>query len=244
MSLLFSNNEIISSTIRNYFNRKLGRYGNFKYAYMVLNKKNPTEMTIISNYPNEWIELYKANNYQHIDPVVLTAFNEIAPFSWDENIAINSNIKLSKIFTLSQEYNIVNGFTFVLHDHDNNLVMLSFMDDQNSNDIEDLIEPNCDKLQMILISAHEKMHALNKEVMENKSTQYSNDKEIFTPRENEVLYWASMGKTYQEISLIMEIKTSTVKFHIKNVVKKLGVLNAKHAIKLGTELQLIKPVLS
>ncbi|WP_222409740.1 LuxR C-terminal-related transcriptional regulator, partial [Yersinia aldovae] len=42
-------------------------------------------------------------------------------------------------------------------------------------------------------------------------------------------------------SIILGIKRSTVKFHIGNVVRKLGVLNAKHAIRLGIELQLIKP---
>uniref|UniRef100_UPI00384ACE79 helix-turn-helix transcriptional regulator n=1 Tax=Brenneria izbisi TaxID=2939450 RepID=UPI00384ACE79 len=65
---------------------------------------------------------------------------------------------------------------------------------------------------------------------------------MFSHRENEILYWASMGKTYPEIAMILDIKISTVKFHIGNVVKKLGVLNAKHAIRLGVELQLIKPV--
>ncbi|PKH19590.1 LuxR family transcriptional regulator [Enterobacterales bacterium CwR94] len=245
MSLLFSDNEIITSTIRNYFDRKLKRYGEPKYAYMILNKKNPAEMMIISNYPDEWVEIYKANHYQHIDPVVLTAFNKISPFSWDENIVISSNLKMSKIFTLSKKYNIVNGFTFVLHDHANNLAMLSLMmDDQTIDDMEETVERNRDKLQMLLISAHEKMHSLYKEMLETQNIRQPSDKDIFSSRENEILYWASMGKTYQEISLIMGITTSTVKFHIKNVVKKLGVLNAKHAIRLGIELQLIKPVLS
>ncbi|MEG7344004.1 LuxR C-terminal-related transcriptional regulator, partial [Serratia marcescens] len=34
----------------------------------------------------------------------------------------------------------------------------------------------------------------------------------------------------------------TIKFHMGNIVKKLGVANARHAIRLGMELQLIKPV--
>ena len=53
-----------------------------------------------------------------------------------------------------------------------------------------------------------------------------------------------MGKTYQEIALILGIKLSTVKFHIGNAVKKLGVTNARHAIRLGIELQLIRPVVT
>ncbi|PVF11366.1 LuxR family transcriptional regulator, partial [Yersinia pestis] len=36
----------------------------------------------------------------------------------------------------------------------------------------------------------------------------------------------------------------TVKYHIGNVVKKLGVINAKQAIGLGVELEIIKPILA
>jgi LuxR family quorum-sensing system transcriptional regulator ExpR len=52
-----------------------------------------------------------------------------------------------------------------------------------------------------------------------------------------------MGKSYQEIALILGVKLTTIKYHIGNAVKKLGVTNAKHAIRLGMELQLIRPVL-
>ncbi|HEI8868613.1 LuxR family transcriptional regulator [Serratia sp. AKBS12] len=244
MAILFSNNDIINDTIKNYLDRKLKVYGDIKYSYLILNKKNPAEINIISNYPDEWVNIYKENNYQHIDPVVVIAFNKIAPFSWDENLAINSSLKLSKIFNLSRKYNIINGFTFVLHDPNNNLAMLSIMlDEEKSNEIEENIESNKEKLQMLLISAHDKLISLYREMSQNKDEKIYNDKEIFSHRENEILYWASMGKTYQEIALILGIKTGTVKFHIGNVVKKLGVLNAKHAIRLGIELQLIKPVI-
>ena len=76
----------------------------------------------------------------------------------------------------------------------------------------------------------------------NELNGYGGEREIFSPRENEILYWASVGKTYSEVSIILGIKRSTVKFHIGNVVRKLGVLNAKHAIRLGIELKLIKPI--
>jgi LuxR family quorum-sensing system transcriptional regulator ExpR len=62
-----------------------------------------------------------------------------------------------------------------------------------------------------------------------------------SPREGEILYWASQGKTYHEIALILGIKTRTVKFHIGNAVRKLGVTNAKHAIRRCLERQLIAP---
>ncbi|MFP9229687.1 helix-turn-helix transcriptional regulator [Pectobacterium cacticida] len=242
MSIFCADNEIINNTIKNALGRKLKQYGDVKYAYMIMNKKNPSQVVIISNYPSQWVSTYKENNYQHIDPVILTAINKVAPFSWEDNIVINSKLKFSKIFNLSKEYDIINGYTFVLHDNNNNLATLSIMFEEHSpTDIENVIENNKDKLQMLLITIHEKITSLYKEITQNPQNRKQNDKAIFSQRENEILYWASMGKTYPEIALILDIKISTVKFHIGNVVKKLGVLNAKHAIRLGVELQLIRP---
>lgn len=63
-----------------------------------------------------------------------------------------------------------------------------------------------------------------------------------TKRENEVLHWASMGKTYPEISMILGIKEGTVKFHMGNVVRKLDVCSAKQAIRASVELEFSKSV--
>ncbi|MCU5775583.1 LuxR family transcriptional regulator [Erwiniaceae bacterium BAC15a-03b] len=242
MSALFSNDEDINSTVNEYLNRQLELHGNLKYAYMIMNKKNPSEVVIISNYPRQWVDTYLENNYQHIDPVILTAINKISPFSWDDNQVVNSRLKFSRIFNLSKQYNIVNGYTFVLHDNNHNLAMLSLMfDEHDSSSIEEVIKSNKNKLQMLLIEVHEKIIMLYKDLIESEKNKAVTKKEIFSQRENEILYWASIGKTYPEIAVILGIKISTVKFHIGNVVKKLGVLNAKHAIRLGVELQLIQP---
>ncbi|APS31980.1 helix-turn-helix transcriptional regulator [Pectobacterium brasiliense] len=241
MSPLFSSSEIISRVIKGHFNENLDHYDGVKFSFMVLNKKNPSEMIIISSYPDEWVNLYKENKYQHIDPVVLASFNKISPFSWEKSLVINTRLQLAKIFNLSKKYNIINGYTFVLHDHGDNLAMLSIIVDSSyPDDVDTFIEEKKDTFQMLLIDAYEKIISLCREMIENKKPL--NNKEIFSQRENEILYWASMGKTYLEVAIILGIKTSTVKFHIGNVVKKLGVLNAKHAIRLGVELQLIKPV--
>lgn len=244
MAVLSYDNDIINDAIRGFLDRKISSYGDFKYSYFILNKRNPSEMVIVSNYPEEWVNIYKNNNYQNIDPVVITALNRVSPFSWDESLVISYGLRFSQIFNFSKKYNVVNGYTFVLHDNCNNLVMMSIMMDEfTCNKFEETIEGNKSELQMLLISAHEKRTSLYREVIQADNGNLLKNKDIFSHRENEILYWASNGKTYQEISLILGIKTGTVKFHIGNVVKKLGVLNAKHAIKLGVELQLIKPVL-
>lgn len=243
MSSLFFNNEFINSAIKTYLEKNLREYSNIKYAYAIMSKRNPADFAIISNR-TEWFEFYTANNYQFIDPVLITASHRVTPFSWDENIVIRSGLKLPKIFDMAKNYNVINGYTLVLHDHNNNLVVLSLiMDDSCDENIEESIKENQHKLQMLLITAHDRLTALYHELNNTSDFDKVSQKELFSKRENEILYWASMGKSYQEIALILGIKLTTVKYHIGNVVKKLGVTNAKHAIRLGVELKLIRPVL-
>ncbi|SMB24199.1 Transcriptional activator protein EsaR [Serratia proteamaculans] len=243
MFSIFNENKTITETLRDHIDRKLSSLGSPAYAYTVVRKKNPSDVLIISSYPDEWVDLYRVNNFQLTDPVILTAFKRTSPFTWDENITLMSDLKFTKIFSLSKRYNIVNGFTFVLHDHMNNLALLSVIIDNNKQGaLEERLSSERGTMQMLLIDINEQMYRLAGSVSSSRQRHHADeDKPIFTPRENEVLYWASMGKTYGEIATIASISLSTVKFHMGNIVVKLGVSNARQAIRLGVELELITP---
>jgi DNA-binding CsgD family transcriptional regulator len=51
-----------------------------------------------------------------------------------------------------------------------------------------------------------------------------------TPREITILYWMGMGKSNEEIALIMGLKVSTVKTHARNILNKLEVYNRATAV--------------
>lgn len=243
MAKLFFDNQAINTSVKEYLERKLVQFNNIKYAYAIMSKRNPADFSIISNR-QEWFKVYIENNFQFIDPVLITALYRMTPFSWDENLMLNKGVKVPKLFDMARNHDIINGYTFVLHDHNNNLVVLSIMLDKHCDEnIEELIQLNKNKLQMLLITTHEKLTQLYQEQSRKADFEEMNTRELFTSRENEIIYWASVGKSYQEIALILGIKLTTVKYHIGNAVKKLGVTNAKHAIRLGIELNLIRPVL-
>lgn len=243
MSTLFAANMDDNNACKNFLDTKIAEFGDFKYAYMILNKKNLMETWVTTNYPSEWVEIYRENNYQYIDPVVQSALKRVSPFPWNKNIKISSLINSSEIFNHSKHYGILNGYTFVVHDNNHNLAMLSLMiKNTESVDIETKIHHRKADLQMLLVSIHDKFTARLRAATLHKYYQPLEQNNSLSVRENEVLYWASMGKTYQEIAIIIGVKSRTVKFHIGNIVKKMGVTNAKHAIRLGAELQLVKPV--
>lgn len=59
-------------------------------------------------------------------------------------------------------------------------------------------------------------------------------------REVEVLAWLQLGKTNWEISNILNVSPLTVKNHVQNIIKKLGVKNRRQAAAKGVRLGLVK----
>ncbi|PAU99118.1 hypothetical protein CBG25_20540 [Arsenophonus sp. ENCA] len=235
---VFLNDKNINHVIKTSLEREINKIGMLKYSYSVFDKNNPNRYFCLSNYPEEWVEIYKSEGYQYVDPLIKKSLSRTLPFFWDENILINLRLKLKKIMNAAKNCHCdsCRGYTFIFHDLNNCLARLNVIfNDQNSPELERQIK---EKLQMLLLVTHNKL--IDAYAYTEESNQHKKGSEIFTLRENEILYWVSLGKTYSEIATILGIKIGTVKFHMSNVVKKLGVYNAKQAIRISAELNLIK----
>lgn len=62
-----------------------------------------------------------------------------------------------------------------------------------------------------------------------------NQKQVLSvsAKEKEVLKWMALGKGTLDISLVMGISESTVKFHVGNIKKKLEAANRAHAVAIA-----------
>lgn len=224
--------------IKEKLEKQLIKYGKISYAYAVMNKKNTDDISIITDLKPDFVEMYLEKKYQNIDPVVINAINRVSSFVWDDSLKINSYWPMGKVFVVDS-YNIMCGHTFVLHDQHNNLATLSlYFDKFLMADVGENIMKFKNDIQAVLIDTHEMLLEVYK-----KSAEKLTMKTVLSPREAEILYWSSIGKTYPEVAEILNITVSTVKFHMGKTVKKLGVKNAKHAISLANELNLISPPL-
>lgn len=58
-------------------------------------------------------------------------------------------------------------------------------------------------------------------------------------RELEILSWAAEGKTYPEISTILEITEDTAKAHVESVRQKLNAKNKTHAVAIALRSSII-----
>lgn len=224
----YYNDKKINSLIQNELNTFFDGSENTVYAYAIMNKKNPAQMQIFNNN-QEWFDIYLEKKYQFIDPVIIKALRCIEDFHWEYNTILSNGYNLTRIFNESTEHNIYSGHTFPLHDYMNNLVVLSII---NLNDSCIDLENNRPRFMSFLIQLHQK-------TLERYSKLHQKENVFLSPRERQILRWVSGGKTYGEISLILDITERTVKFHMSNVMNKLGVNNARHAVKLGMELRLL-----
>ena len=60
-------------------------------------------------------------------------------------------------------------------------------------------------------------------------------------REHDVLSWGAEGKTDEEISVILSITVNTVRFHWKNIFRKLAANGRTYAITKALRQQIISP---
>lgn len=219
----------------------LDALGDFTWAYVVLSKNKMSVQFYATNYPKEWVKTYQEQSLHFTDPVVITALNRLTPFSWDEKTETDTKLCSPGIFDKAKDHNVTSGYTFVLHDYKNNMATLSFVIDQGKRkEVEASLFNQRSDINLLLSTVHEKYLGLT--TLSENNELHSANRNLFTDRENEILYWASTGKTYLETGIILGIKTTTVKFHMANIVKKLGVTNARHAVRLGVGLDLVKPV--
>jgi DNA-binding CsgD family transcriptional regulator len=73
-------------------------------------------------------------------------------------------------------------------------------------------------------------HKLSGESVANTTTLFQSKLAVLSPREREVFHWLEMGKTNEEIGIILGISRHTVKNHLEKIFQKLGVNNRCEAV--------------
>lgn len=183
------------------------------------------------NYPDHWMEHYFENNYTDIDPVRKNITDNPIPFFWSDLINKTSlDIKEKKLMMEARESGVQDGIGISMFGKMGEIAGLGLARKENDDkkDYEDLSQ-----IQLLAMYFHE----VNKSFI-NKAENIE-----LTPREQEVLSWAAEGKTDADISHILTISENTVRFHWKNVFKKLDAYGRVYAITKAIRLQLITPAL-
>jgi len=87
-------------------------------------------------------------------------------------------------------------------------------------------EVNMTHMKRALNDAYQKLQSLNF---------------CLSKREKEILFWLAEGKSNWDVSVILGISERTIRFHIKNVMKKLNAVNRTHAVAIAICENIIDP---
>jgi DNA-binding CsgD family transcriptional regulator len=204
------------------------------YTYITdqpdLNKE--AEHGIVTNYPDEWMDRYFSSDYIKNDPTFKKALIYNGPFSWDSLSKLKEFTKIEKqIMDEANEINLFSGVGVSIHGHFGNLSGLGIASSYEKS------EPDLDtlrKLNALSRQFHLAYSDHNQDTIEEKKIKLS-------AREREILLWAAEGKSDPVIAELLEIKHSTVRFHIQNVFKKLGVNERTMAVVKAIKMRLISP---
>ncbi len=194
----------------------------FLYAGIGQTPISSPEVTIIGNYPEEWLHRYQEKDYARIDPTVWHATQSVTPLYWCD-IGKEDSVTYD-FFQDAYAHGIVSGVTIPLHSGVGYSAILTFVSSNDDPSVYDAFHSEISNL--LLFGYH-----MHKNVMRciNVPSQ-SVKQELLSELERNCLLWAAEGKTAWEISEILSLKERTVVFHLNNAVKKLGATNRQHAI--------------
>lgn len=183
-------------------------------------EKHSNKEVININYPQEWINLYQANGFDRIDPVVLAIMENSTPQHWTD---IYNRFPPDKFFlSLAHDFDLKDGCACHVQRgicHPGMAISASGNFKKNISKVKYIFE-------MISPHFYIALSSLKKD-LETKKLQN------LTKRECEVLRWLSQGKTSWEISTILSVAEVTVNFHVNNIKAKLNVSGRSHAVAVA-----------
>ncbi|WP_235277023.1 helix-turn-helix transcriptional regulator [Methylacidiphilum kamchatkense] len=188
------------------------------------------------SFPNDLIAFYLKLQYQKIDPVVKTALQNEGRIVRRTVIFKNYHDKLRKEYIKdASDIGLLTGLSFGVVERANSITTLfSFCD-------KDIERHRRHEIVLGVLMHHLHMSFLKCCLPKSIQRLESTFLDTLTHREKEILKWIKEGKTNWEISCILNISESTVKYHLKNIFLKLDVTNRCQAAAKAIQTRLLDP---
>lgn len=186
---------------------------------------------MLSNAPKEWLDRYRQERFDRLDPIPTLARKKMEPFVWNFEHERKGARGAKRMFYLSaHDAGIRAGISMPVATPLNNLFIFTLF-------TRDITLPLKFKLHPVLTANAMALLYVSIETSGAASSK-PQDMEL-TGRQSMVLKWAAEGKTTKEIALIENMTHHNVNFHLKNVRKILKTVSLPQTTALATKLKLI-----
>jgi DNA-binding CsgD family transcriptional regulator len=181
------------------------------------------------SYPPEWVAHYVEQNLELIDPIVCQHFKQYQLQYWEDTYWQSDSSEefkhAAEAFGLRQGYSC--GQQNIAGRRGS---LFSFAGEHLRRD---------QRTEVILWHMVPHLHQALSRVVKWSGSARSKRVPVLTPKEREVLKWLIHGKSTWEISCILSSSQDTIRFHIKNLFRKLDVANRAHAVAVALDLGLL-----
>ncbi|MDX8355489.1 LuxR family transcriptional regulator [Cognatiyoonia sp. IB215182] len=207
------------------------RFGLSDIAYMHLSnqKAGKKQVELVTTYSSDWEKRYVEMGYDESDPVVRNSFRGILPLDWE---AVTSGDKSTKdFFGEAAEFGIgTQGVSIPIRTPEGSEALFSVSSMESSREWHSIKKHLLSDLVYLGFLLHSSLA---------KKCPESGVPLKLSPRERDVLTWASRGKSCWETGKILGLSERTVNFYIGNASAKLGAATKTQAVAIALRKRLI-----
>jgi DNA-binding CsgD family transcriptional regulator len=203
-----------------------GDIGVCHISYLRLSPDKSADASLLAaivTYSVRWQHRYFEKQYVLIDPVMAKGSKAVLPFDWDELASDDPVVQAFFIDALS--YGVGrNGISIPVRNRRGAYAVVSFTSNHSRQEWDEFKKNNMVNLQLISVLI---------------DSAASVNLKLITPpvklskREEQCLIWAARGKTYQDISDILNISFGSVKSYLDTARHKLNCINLTHAVAVA-----------
>lgn len=208
---------------------RLCGFETFVFGLQIPKADGTIEHHVTSAYPEAWQQRYSEKRYVEHDPTVAYCQTHTEPLVWSESTFQQAMPLLEE----ASSYGIRFGISVPVHERIATKSMISLARDRPLDDDPREITELLAAAKVLSSCAHFAASRLFSQKLEESP------RPSLTPQEERCLRWVAQGKTAWEIGQIMRISEPTVVFHLKNLMKKLDVINRSQALAVAIRLGLI-----
>lgn len=203
--------------VRDRLARYLARFGS-RYLIMTrlpLPRERIAPHMLINLWPAGWLAHYDARRYYRDDPVAERCIRSLDPFLWSDHAHEQRARPAQRIMGEARELGMIEGYCIPVHDLQGLQAVVTMAGEALD------LPPRARRVTTLL--GH---FAFG--VLDRRSAKAAPDD--LSPRECDVLRWAAMGQTADDIAERLGISSTTVVTHLRQARGKLGASNTTHAV--------------
>ncbi|WP_133123614.1 helix-turn-helix transcriptional regulator [Methylobacterium frigidaeris] len=174
---------------------------------------------LLSIWPKGWLSHYDRVGHYRYDPVVRHCYRTIEPFAWSE-VQYEPEIvqRARRVMDEATDHGMAVGFCVPIHDAMGFQAVVSLAGEQV--EMPPRVRRGVHMLGLYAWGAAER----------TTSQRRKPTGRLLSVRERDVLSWAALGRTSEEVADILGISSQTVNTHLKNARLKIGTRNTTHTV--------------